>query len=199
MNTTGAILAGGKSTRMKFHKAFAEIKGRLVIEIIIDKFSRYFEETIIISNEPHLFHQYGLPVYSDIYPYLGPVAGIHTALERAVFDPVYVLGCDMPFINMKMVDHMVGLIGDHDCVLTRMNSMLQPTAAAYSKQCLPIFQRYLENERLKLTRIVEEEMDSLIIDEQDLKLFGPLHEQLFNVNDPQALEHARSMAGRLLK
>jgi len=198
MNTTGAILAGGKSTRMKFHKAFAEIKGKLVIEIIIDKFTQYFEETIIISNEPYLFHRFGLPVYSDIYPYLGPVAGIHTALERAVFDPVYVLGCDMPFINMKMVDYMIGLIGDYDTVVTRMNSALQPTAAVYSKQCVPIFQEYLENERLKLTRIVEEEMNSLIIDEDQLKLFGPLNEQLFNVNDPQALEHARNMAGRLL-
>lgn len=198
MNTTGAILAGGKSTRMKFHKAFAEIKGRLVIEIIIEKFTQYFEETIIISNEPHLFHRFGLPVYSDIYPYLGPVAGIHTALERAVFDPVFVLGCDMPFINMKMVDHMIGLLGDFDSVVAKMNSSLQPTAAVYSKSCIPIFQRYLENERLKLTRIVEEDMKSLIIGEQDLSLFGPLHEQLFNVNDPQALEHARNMAGRLL-
>ncbi|MGE5391471.1 MAG: molybdenum cofactor guanylyltransferase [Deltaproteobacteria bacterium] len=198
MNTTGAILAGGKSTRMKFHKAFAEINGKLVIEILLEKFARYFEEVIIISNEPNLFHRFSMPVYEDIYPYLGPVAGIHTALERAVFDPVFVLGCDMPFINMKMVDHMIGLIGDHDCVLTRMNCTLQPTAAVYSKKSLPIFQKYLENERLKLTRIVEEDMNSLIIDEQELKIFGPLQEQLFNVNDQLALEHARSMAGRLL-
>ncbi|NLW90627.1 MAG: molybdenum cofactor guanylyltransferase [Syntrophomonadaceae bacterium] len=198
MKTTGAILAGGKSTRMKFHKAFAEIGGKQVIEIIIDKFTRRFEETIIISNEPYLFHRFGLPIYQDIFPYLGPVAGIHAALERALFDPVFVLGCDMPFINMKMVDHMIGLIGDYDSVVTRMNSTLQPTAAVYSKKCLPIFQNYLEDKRLKLTRIVEEDLNSMIIDEQELRLFGPLHEQLFNVNDPQALEHARSMAGRLL-
>lgn len=198
MNTTGAILAGGKSTRMKFHKAFAEIAGRPVIEIIIDKFQGYFEETIIISNEPHLFRCFDLPVYTDIYPYLGPVAGIHTALERAVFDPVFVLGCDMPFINMNMVDYMLQSIDSYDAAMTEINSSLQPTAAVYAKRCIPIFQGYLEKEHLKLTRIVEEDMNTLIFSETDLDSFGSLHEQLFNVNDPLALEHARQMAGRLL-
>lgn len=198
MKTTGAILAGGRSTRMKFHKAFAEISGRQVIEIIIDKFTRCFDETIIISNEPYLYHRFGLQIYQDIYPFLGPVAGIHAALANAEFDPVFVLGCDMPFINMNMVNYMIGKIADYDCVLTRMNSRLQPTAAVYSKKCLPILKNYLEVEHLKLTRIVEEDMKSLIIDETELGFFEPLQEQLYNVNDPQALEHARSIAGRLL-
>ncbi|MEQ8237234.1 MAG: NTP transferase domain-containing protein, partial [Syntrophomonadaceae bacterium] len=34
MKATGVILAGGRSSRMKFNKAFAEISGQPVIEMI---------------------------------------------------------------------------------------------------------------------------------------------------------------------
>ena len=68
MKASGAILAGGKSSRMKFNKAFAQIDQQMSIEIIIHKFKSIFSETIIISNEPELFQGFNLPVFTDVYP-----------------------------------------------------------------------------------------------------------------------------------
>ncbi len=192
----GAILAGGKSSRMKFNKAFAEIHDKPVIETVINKFTAFFAETIIISNQPEPFQKYGLKVYKDIYPYRGPVAGIHAALYYARFDPVFVISCDVPFIDMDLVAHMIDQIDSHQAVAIEMDSYIHATAAVYSKKCLPVFQDCLENDKLKLTRIVAE-MDSLILKEKDLQQYGDLSELLLNVNDQVTLELAREIAGRL--
>lgn len=197
LQATGVILAGGKSTRMKFNKAFADIGGQLVIQIIINKFREYFEEIIIISNEPGLFMRFHLPVYSDIYPYLGPVGGIHSALVNARYNKMFILGCDMPFMDMKLVEYMLASIQDHDTVVPEINSFLQPLAAVYNRKCLSVFSDCLRNNKLKLTRIFDD-LDALVIKEDELKRFGDLQEIFFNINDPEALTQARTMAGRLL-
>lgn len=198
MKASGIILSGGRSSRMKYNKAFAEITSRSSIEIIIDKFRSFFDETIIISNEPELYKRFGLPVYTDIYPRLGPISGIHSALYRSSFESIFLLGCDMPFINMSLVELMLEKLNGFDTVVPRINSYLQPTSAVYRKSCLPLLTDCLENNKLKLTMIFRE-LNSLILDESQLQQFGPIEEILFNVNDSEALMTARQMAGRLLQ
>jgi len=197
MKATGVILAGGKSSRMKFNKAFADIRGKSVIEIIIDKFKDFFEEIIIISNEPQLYQKFGFRVYTDIYPRLGPISGIHSALDHAIFDIAFILGCDMPFVNMKLVQFMLQKLKNYDSVVPEIDNYLQPTSAIYSKKCLPVLTDCLENNKLKLTMIFKE-LDTVIISEKELKQFGEVKDLFFNVNDSDALTQARQMAGRLL-
>jgi len=197
MQTSGVIMAGGRSSRMKFNKAFADIGGRPAVQIIIDKFQGCFQETIIISNEPDLFTSFGLPVYQDIYPYLGPVGGIHSALTNATYDNMFILGCDMPFMDMTLVKHMLARLDHHDSVVPEINSFLQPLAAAYNRSCLPIFSDCLQSNKLKLVRIFSD-LDTLILKESELERFGDIRDLFFNVNDPTALAEARNMARRLL-
>ncbi|MGI5911502.1 MAG: molybdenum cofactor guanylyltransferase [Syntrophomonadaceae bacterium] len=190
-------MAGGKSTRMKFNKAFARIAGKACIEIIIDKFKTYFKETIIISNEPELFINYNLPIYKDIYPNRGPVGGIHSALVNASYDKIFILGCDVPFMDMNLVNYMLTRLQGHDSVIPEVNFFLQPLAAAYSRSCLPVFSDCVNNGKLKLTRIFCE-LDTLVIKENELNKYGAVRDLFFNVNDPQALKQAEDIAGRLL-
>lgn len=196
MNASGVILAGGKSSRMRFNKAFAQISSRPVIEIIIDKFNTVFDETIIISNEPDLYRHFGLKVYTDIYPRLGPISGIHSGLVNAMNDVIFVVGCDMPFINMELVQYMLDQLGDHETVVPSIDSNLQPISAVYSRKCIPLLADCLENDKLKLTLIFKE-LDAVIINEDILEKFGKIREIFYNVNDLNALEAARQIAGRL--
>jgi molybdopterin-guanine dinucleotide biosynthesis protein A len=190
-------MAGGRSSRMKFNKAFAEVGGKPVIQIIIEKLQPIFQEIIIISNEPHLFTSFGLPIYQDIYPYLGPVGGIHSALVNASYDQMFILGCDMPFINTELIDYMVGKINNYDSVVPEIASYLQPLAAVYNRTCLPVFTECLEHDKLKLTLIFSE-LNALVLKEDELQRFGNIREMFFNVNDPKALVEAQKIAGRLL-
>ncbi len=197
MSVSGVILAGGKSSRMNFNKAFAEIAGKPIVEVIIAKFTRFFPETIIISNEPEAYQSYGLKVYPDVYPQLGPISGIHSALYNSSTDVVFVLGCDIPFIKMELVKLMLQKLGGHDAVVPKVGAFLQPISAVYSKKCLPVFTDCLENQKLKLT-LVFKELDTVILPEAEIKQFGNLEEIFFNVNNSEALGIARKMAGRLL-
>jgi molybdopterin-guanine dinucleotide biosynthesis protein A len=196
MKASGVILAGGKSSRMKFNKAFAQIAGRSVISIIVDKFTRLFDEIIIISNEPELYQELGPAVYTDIYPRMGPVSGIHAGLCHARHDQVFILGCDVPFMNMEMVEYMFSQLGDYDSVVPEIDTYLQPLSAVYSKKCLPVLTKCLENNKVKLIRIFEE-LNPLILNRNELEKFGVVEELFLNVNDMEALNKAKEIAGRL--
>jgi molybdopterin-guanine dinucleotide biosynthesis protein A len=198
MKASGVILAGGKSSRMKFNKAFAEIAGRPVINILVEKFARLFDETIIISNEPQLYSELGPVVYTDIYPRMGPVSGIHSGLYHARYDQAFVLGCDVPFMNMELVEYMFTQLGDYDAVVPEIDSYLQPLSAFYSKKCLSVLTNCLENNKVKLIRIFEE-LNSLIINRNELEKFGIVEEVFLNVNDMEALNMASQIAGRYLE
>ncbi len=197
MKTSGVILAGGKSTRMKFNKAFAYIGGQPVVQIILDKFKLFFDETIIISNEPKLYEDLGFAVYPDVFAGMGPVAGIHSALYHAGSDKIFVMGCDMPFMNMDLVKFLFDKLEDYECVVPELDSHLQPLSAVYSKKCLPVLAQCLENDKLKLIRVFEE-LYTRVITDKEMECFGNTREIFMNVNDQAALEIAQQIAGRYL-
>lgn len=196
---SGIILAGGKSSRMKFNKAFAEIGGQRIIDILIDKFQKNFAETIIISNEPHLFSNLGVQVHTDLIPSLGPLSGIHAGLTYARNDRAFVCGCDMPFVSMEIVEYLLSRLGEHDSAVTEIEGRLQPTAAVYSRRCLPLLNESLERGWLKLVRLFYEQLDAVVVNESELAVFGDVNELFFNINDVDDLEKAQTIAGRLLK
>lgn len=198
MQVTGVVLAGGQSSRMKFNKAFAKIGCRSSLQIILDKFRLVFAETIIITNDPELYEGFNQRIATDLFPRQGPVAGIHAGLYHASHDKVFVLGCDMPFIDIRLIAYMVEQLGEYQAVVPELEGRLQPLAAVYSRSCLPVFEHHLQQDKLKLIRIIEEELDIRVVKEAELARFGQVKEIFFNVNDAAALEKAQEIAGRLL-
>lgn len=194
---SGVILAGGKSSRMNFNKALARLGNRRVIDILADKFTQCFHETVIISNQPEIYEELGLPVFPDLIPHQGPVSGIHAGLHYACENIVFFCGCDMPFINLDMVDYLADVLGRHDSAVPEINGRLQPTAAVYSRKCLPVFTESLHRNHLKLTRLFREKLDAVMVQSSDLEPFGNVEEMFFNINDIKALENARKIAEKL--
>lgn len=194
---SGIILAGGKSSRMKFNKAFARLQNHTVIEILVDKFTKFFSETIIISNDPDLFTGMGVQVYRDIIPSQGPVSGIHAGLHYARNEIVFICGCDMPFVNLDMVEYMVSKLETHDSVVPEIHGHLQPTAALYNRKCLPVFTESLQKDHLKLICLFREALDAVVVPAQELECFGDVDQMFFNINDANALEKARKFEWKL--
>lgn len=196
MQASGVILAGGRSSRMKFNKAFAVIDGKRVIDIIVNKFERLFSETLIICNEPELFSEFGHCVFTDVIPRQGPLSGIHAGLYYARNESVFVCGCDMPFVTEEIIAYLMSRLGEYDSVVPEINGHLQPTSAAFNRKCMPIIQEHLEQGKLKLTRVFRERLNAAIINEGELASFINFREAFLNINDLDALEKARESAGR---
>lgn len=198
MDATGIILAGGKSKRMKLNKAFVTLNDQPIIEIIMDKFIRYFAETIIISNDPELYQGYGIKVYQDVYPGLGPVSGIHAGLTYAQTEGVFVAACDIPFIKMELVDYMLKRLDKYQTVAVNIDGYPQATAAVYRKDCRDIFTRCIQEDKLKAGWIFRE-LNTLILEPEDLAWAGNVKEIFYNINNEADLEYARELARRYLE
>lgn len=194
MQASGVILSGGKSSRMTFNKSFADMGGETLLDISMKKFVQNFDEVLIITNDPDSYANFKAKVYTDIYPGLGPIAGIHSALYYAEYKPLFLMACDMPFMDMKLAHYMLGQAGGYDSVVPVIKGKLQPLVAVYNDSCMKILTQCLEQQKLKLTRVFEE-LHTRYICEDELQQFGDIHRLFFNVNDPGALERARQMAG----
>src|SRR5699024_10971808 len=103
------ILAGGKSSRMKFDKQKIIINGEYLIYKNIKKLEELFDEITIVTNTPDLYVDLNVKIIKDIYPGNGPISGIYSALSTSKNEFLYVLAVDMPNINydyIKYVDSM---------------------------------------------------------------------------------------------
>ena len=194
MQASGVILSGGRSSRMNFNKAFADICGTPVLEIIINQLYKYFDDVMIITNEPELYNGMGPAVYTDLYPHMGPMAGIHAGLYYSRNQTIFLLGCDVPFFSMELAAHMINQAADYDCVVPVIKGQLQPLSAVYTSSCMAELNDCLENNKLKLTRFVES-LNTKYLYEDELLSFGSIETIFFNVNDRAALKRAREMFG----
>lgn len=114
--TTGAIiLTGGGSTRMGSHKPALEVRGRPMVERVLDATRRHAR---VVVGAPERVPR-GVPVVRESPPGGGPVAGIAAGLEALDHRPgphvelVAVLAGDLPFLAAEHVDALIASLSSH--------------------------------------------------------------------------------------
>lgn len=140
---TGVILVGGKSRRMGRDKAFLEIAGRPLFEIVLELFRDHFSRVLLVGNRGERFASYGLPVLPDIYPG-SSLGGLYTGLYHAETEHVFVSSCDLPFPSAAVLRHLCSLKEGFDAVVPSTNYGYEPLFALYSKSCLAPIKAQLE-------------------------------------------------------
>lgn len=135
-NISGAILAGGKSRRMGFNKAFIEIDGRSIISRAASVMSAVFGDPVIIANDPALYAGLGLPIIPDEVQGAGSLGGIHTALHHSRTEYVFIVACDMPWLDETCIRRVIDAVDGSDCVVPFISGRLHPMHAAWSRQAL---------------------------------------------------------------
>ena len=140
---TGIILVGGQSRRMGRDKAFLEIDGRPLFEIVLDLFRANFPRILLVGNREERFTPYQLPVLPDIYPG-SSLGGLYTGLYHAQTEHVFVSSCDLPFPSEKVLRHLCSLKESFDAVVPSTSYGYEPLFALYSKSCLAPIKAQLE-------------------------------------------------------
>jgi len=105
---------------------------------------------LIITNTPEDYQYLGLKVYTDLIPNRGSLGGIYTGLHYSKSDYTFFSACDMPFLNEKVIRHIIKGARDYDIIVPYYKHRLHPLHAVYSKRCLPIFKGMVEENRLKI-------------------------------------------------
>ncbi|MBI5249479.1 MAG: molybdenum cofactor guanylyltransferase [Desulfomonile tiedjei] len=174
-------------------KALLRIHGQTIIEMAASVLSRVFSEIFIITNSPEDFGFLGFPMHRDLIPGKGSLGGLYTGLSQCAGNWAFLVACDMPFLNAKVIEHMVQLTSDADVVIPRISGMLEPLHAIYSKACLPHIEKLLAEGDLKILNFLDKVKINEVC-EEELAQFDPELRFIINLNTPQDLENARRIA-----
>ncbi len=196
MDISCVVLAGGKSKRLGRNKIVEPIGNKSLIERVISNLSQFNNQIIVVtardSSLPDLGCYSNLRMVQDVIPDKGTLGGIYTGLMLSATDLNLVVACDMPFLNIALLNHMVESAGGYDAVVPRVNGVLEPLHAVYSKNCLASIKYLIDNNRLsvldlypliKVNYVSEEEIDALDKD----------HLSFFNVNTEADLISGRRL------
>jgi molybdenum cofactor guanylyltransferase len=190
---TGVLLAGGQSRRMGRDKRFLLLDGRSLLERALAALEAVFPEVLVSVAEPvsdlaGLRHR----VVPDLLPGAATLGGLYTGLLRASHPYVFAAACDMPFLNPAVIERLTDMVQDADVLMVRLAGRLQPTHAVYSKACLPLLERMIQDRNLKIQGLVEDRGLSVrLVDAEVFQKVDPHLLSFMNVNTPADLEFAR--------
>lgn len=194
MNVSIVIQAGGQSSRMGEDKGLVELCGKPMIQNIIYRLSPFADELIITTNRPEKYKQFGLMMFEDVYKDYGALAGLHTALSSACNEMVFVIACDLPFVNTSLFKFMKNMFeaNPFDLVIPRTDMGYEPFYAFYKRnKCLPLVTDAIESGKRRLISWYENAMVHPIYEDQ-LREFDPNLDSFVNINTPEDLAVAQN-------
>jgi molybdopterin-guanine dinucleotide biosynthesis protein A len=196
-DVTGVLLAGGKSRRMGEDKRFLLVGEQTLFERTLIALQSIFQTVcvVIAQDSPHL--EADVPVVRDMVPECGSLGGLYTGLKQSRTEYVFVVACDMPFLNPAAVRHVVSLREGSDIVMVQLGEALQPTHAVYSRRCLPVIEEMLHASRLKIQHLATHpSLHTRLVSESEMREIDHEGLSFINVNTPADLEAARTRHAR---
>ncbi len=157
-----------------------------------------FDELLVIAKDPAPYEALGfktLPDDPEFSRLSVPLVGIYTGLKAAVNGHILAVACDMPFISGKLALRLAELGLGHDAVVPVTGGYKEPLFTVYSKTALARMRDALKGGRLGLHRLFND-LDVLYVYEEELKRYDPGLLSFVNVNTPEELDIAESLARR---
>ena len=151
------------------------------------------DRTIIIANDDAPYRSYGVEVIHDLAPGTGALGAVYTAIQSAGTAHTLVVACDMPFLTVPFLCHLVAAGCDVDIAIPRTARGYEPLCATYSRRCAAVLQSRIEAKQLKVTDLLPS-AEGLTIRElrpDEIAPYGREDLLFFNINT--ADDHARAI------
>jgi molybdopterin-guanine dinucleotide biosynthesis protein A len=158
MQAAGYVLVGGNSSRMGRDKALLPGQFRYVVDDIAKRV-KAVTGSVVLIGDPDRYHELQYPCIGDIRPGSGPLSGLEAALLGTSNNLNLVLACDMPAVDVTHLLSLIerALVSESNCVATRdASGRVHPLCAVYKKDCLPVIQCRLDENRLSLMGLLDE-------------------------------------------
>lgn len=185
----GLLLVGGRSRRMGRDKAslIYGIDGLTQTERSLSLLNSCCERTFLSVRSGQQATA-GVVTLEDRYPDAGPLGGILTAFDHGPEAAWFVVACDLPFLDEKVLARLVEA-RDHASLVhvfaSRFDGLPEPLCAIYEPGFASVLRRHFEAGRLCPRRILREENIALLALPEDAR------ESLDNINTPEELLEAR--------
>lgn len=194
LSLTAIILAGGKSSRIGSdkNKSLLKLKGDCLIDIVRSRLKQVVGNNIIIVGLPEKYRSYK-QVIPDLFPQNGPLVGIYSGLKASPSQYNLVVGCDMPFLEVKLLKYMIENINFNDIVVPRYgDGYIEPLCAIYSKRCLDTIERNLAKRNFSV-RAIFPHLKVKFIENEEIRKYDPEFYSFFNINYKKDLIEAEKI------
>lgn len=200
---TGAILAGGRGTRMGgARKGLLLVGGRRIVDRVAAALAAAVDELLVVAADPDAAGWLpGVRVAADLRPGNGSMGGVHAALASAPGGAL-VLAWDMPFVSAALLRALRETgerePGAVDAVVPRVSRppappRAEPLCAYYAPSCLTTIERRLDAGDRRLTALLDE-LRVRYVDDAELAAHGDADVLFANVNTPDDLARAAARA-----
>ena len=195
----GVILAGGRSSRMGESKAAMLFGGEPLLRRVVHRLSDAVDDILIIGPGELDALVPGMRVIPDVVPGIGPLGGLYTALRSTTAARIFLVACDMPFVQPTLVRAMLAtsianpaagavILGDQ-----RGGARVQPLHAVYTRACLPAVGRALDSAEHSLRTLLLH-LTVATMDAETVRREDPTGHSTYNINTPGDLAAALRIA-----
>lgn len=193
-NVTAIVLAGGKGKRLGQAKSTLKLGARTIIEEVVDQMAGIAGEVIVVTSpsQNDLPHSLNAQVYTDIQPGKSALGGVYTGLVKSSNHYNLVVACDMPFLNIDLLKHMISLSAGVDIVTIKVGPNVEPLHAVYSKGCIEAIENMFGQDDLQVSHLLDA-VKVRYIDEDELDEYDPAHLSFFNINNKTDLARAKKL------
>jgi molybdopterin-guanine dinucleotide biosynthesis protein A len=197
MTVAAAILAGGRARRLGgVDKGRLEVGGARIVDRQAAVLLPLVDELLLVVGDPAGWALDRARVVVDAVPGQGPLGGIAAALAASRAEALLVFGCDLPFLDEKLVRLVRDEAPGAAAVVPRVGGRPQPLHARYARTVAPVVAVRLARGARRLVELLDD-LDVAYLDEARLRALDPTLRGLTNINTPEALAAARaSVAGR---
>jgi molybdenum cofactor guanylyltransferase len=197
IEVTGVILAGGKSRRMGKDKRYLVVGEETLLDRGLSVLRSTFQEVLVVIAQDSPPLGVDAKVVRDLVPESGSLGGLYTGLMEAVTPWIFVVACDMPFLDQAVITQFTSRRATADIVMAKLATRLHPMHALYGKRCLPVLEQMIQARQLKIQELVSHaSLRVRYVTELDLLTIDPSWRSFQNVNTPADLEAARSILAR---
>ena len=195
------ILVGGESKRIGADKAKVKFLNKTLFGRVFDVAAKIFSD-IMVSAHSRGYTLSGLGLedqkprlIADTMAGRGPALGIASALKNARNDWVFVLACDHPMINGRLVRYLVKLRNGYDCVAPVSGGKVQTMFSLYKKTCLAPLTLSVKRGERGLTQFLKntEALKIRYVSEKELEKLDPGLKSFVDVDTPAELKRVQSM------
>ncbi len=195
---TGVILAGGQNRRMGGQsKALLMYEGATFLARQLEELGSLCAELLVVTQEPlryesivHAFSDmFRVRLIPDLQPGRGPLAGFQAAMKAASHEELWIVGCDMPWVDSEAARALSELrrsVGA-EAAVARIGGRVHPLHGVYLRSCLPEVERLLAANDLRLMGLLES-VALQVADESFLERRGISPGFVRNINNPDEYE-----------
>ncbi|MHC4691547.1 MAG: molybdenum cofactor guanylyltransferase [Planctomycetota bacterium] len=151
---TAIIMAGGGSRRMGIDKSMLLIKDKPIIQHICDQLSGTFSQILISTDDVEKYAFLGFDCILDKIPGQGPLMGIASSLQASANEVNFVVACDIPHIDLRVVRKMLAEAHAADMVIpTTGSDKYEPLFGVYRKSSLEVINEVLSSGVRKISDV----------------------------------------------